>query len=110
MSVLATPVPAREYDSCPVTRAVHRLGEKWTLLVIMLLGKRPHRYNELHRGIEGISQRILTRTVRLLEADGLVSRTVHPTVPPQVEYRLTPAGESLLVPLNALAGWAVEHY
>ncbi len=110
MSVLASPVPAVEYDGCPVTRAIHRLGEKWTLLVITLLGRRPHRYNELHRGIEGISQRILTRTLRLLEADGLVARTVHPTVPPQVEYRLTAAGESLLVPLGALAAWAVENY
>ncbi|WP_436529800.1 winged helix-turn-helix transcriptional regulator [Actinoplanes sp. HUAS TT8] len=104
------PVPAHEYDACPATRAIHRLGEKWTLLVITMLGRGPHRFNELHRGIEGISQRILTRTLRLLEADGLVARTVRPTVPPQVEYRLTTTGESLLAPLNALAVWAVENY
>jgi DNA-binding HxlR family transcriptional regulator len=106
---LPTPVPAAEYDACPVTDLLRRVGDKWTLLVLTLLGRRPYRYNDLHRGIEGISQRMLTRTLRMLESDGLVSRTVFPSVPPSVEYRLTPLGESLLIPLSALADWAVRH-
>lgn len=112
-SVLATrlpaPVPAAEHEQCPVTDVLRRVGDKWTVLVVVLLGSRPFRFNELHRGIEGISQRMLTRTLRGLETDGLVLRTVHPTVPPSVEYRLTPLGESLLHPLSALADWAVTH-
>jgi DNA-binding HxlR family transcriptional regulator len=113
-SVLATalpePVPAGEYDDCPVSEVIRRLGEKWTVLLIVLLGRRPYRFNELHRAVEGISQRMLTRTLRALVDDGLVRRTVHPTVPPSVEYGLTELGESLLGPLSALADWAVEHH
>jgi DNA-binding HxlR family transcriptional regulator len=86
-----------------------RLGDRWSMLVIVLLGGRAHRYNELHRAIEGISQRMLTRTLRTLENDGLVTRTVHPTVPPSVEYDLTPLGRSLLEPVSVLADWAVAH-
>jgi DNA-binding HxlR family transcriptional regulator len=74
-----------------------------------LLGRGPHRFNELHRSVEGISQRMLTRMLRALERDGLAARTVHPTVPPSVEYDLTPLGHSLLAPLSALADWAVDH-
>jgi DNA-binding HxlR family transcriptional regulator len=110
-SLVATPladrVPIAEYETCPVTGLMHRLGDKWTLLTLVLLGGRPHRFNDLHHRIEGISQRMLTRTLRTLESDGLVSRTVHPTVPPAVEYALTPAGRTLLVPLSELANWAV---
>ena len=106
--VLPAPVPSAEHESCPVTLVFRRLSDKWTVLVLSLLGQRPYRYNELHRAIEGISQRMLTRTLRSLEDDGLVSRTVFPSVPPSVEYRLTPLGESLLVPLSALADWAVS--
>lgn len=106
---LPDPVPAEEYERCPVTDVLRRVGDKWSILVIVLLGKRPYRFNELHRGIEGISQRMLTRTLRGLEADGLVHREVFPTNPPSVEYRLTPLGRTLLDPLSALAEWAVEH-
>jgi DNA-binding HxlR family transcriptional regulator len=106
---LPRPVPRAELDACPVSDVFRRLGDRWSMLVIILLGRRTHRYNELHRAIEGISQRMLTRTLRTLEADGLVSRTVHPTVPPGVEYGLTELGRSLLVPVSALADWAVEH-
>jgi DNA-binding HxlR family transcriptional regulator len=77
--------------------------------VIVLLGDGPRRFNDLHRGIEGMSQRMLTRTLRNLEIDGMVHREVIPTVPPGVEYRLTPLGRGLLIPLSALADWAVEH-
>lgn len=106
---LPRPVPVAELDACPVSEVFRRLGERWSMLVVVLLGGRTHRYNELHRAIEGISQRMLTRTLRTLEADGLVERTVHPTVPPGVEYGLTPLGRSLLVPVSALADWAVDH-
>nr|WP_239157464.1 helix-turn-helix domain-containing protein [Actinocatenispora thailandica] len=106
---LPNPVPAAEHEQCPVTDVLRRVGDKWSVLVIVLLGTRPYRFNELHRGIETISQRMLTRTLRGLEADGLVHREVHPTVPPSVEYSLTPLGRTLLVPLSALADWAVQH-
>jgi DNA-binding HxlR family transcriptional regulator len=106
---LPGPVPSDEYDRCPVTDVIRRVGDKWTLLVLVLLGRRAHRYNELHREIDGISQRMLTRTLRALEDDGLVCREVFPTVPPSVEYSLTPLGRSLLEPLSALADWAVEN-
>lgn len=106
---LPSPVPADDYEQCPVTDVLRRVGDKWTVLVIVLLGKRPYRFNELHRGIETISQRMLTRTLRGLETDGLVHREVFPTVPPSVEYSLTPLGHSLLVPLSTLADWVVDH-
>jgi len=106
---LPDPVPMDEYEQCAVTDVLRRVGDKWSILVIVLLGKRPYRFNELCRGIEAISQRMLTRTLRGLEDDDLVHREVIPTNPPSVEYSLTPLGHSLLVPLSALADWAVEH-
>jgi DNA-binding HxlR family transcriptional regulator len=78
--------------------------------VVVLLGKRSYRFNELQRAIEGTSQRMLTRTLRALEQDGIVRRTVFPTEPPSVEYSATELGRSLLVPLSAVADWAVEHH
>lgn len=107
---LPSPVPVDDYERCAVTDVLRRVGDKWTILVIVLLGRRPHRFNELHRGIETISQRMLTRTLRGLEDDGLVHREVFPTNPPAVEYSLTPLGRSLLEPLSALADWALEHH
>ncbi|MGI5520461.1 winged helix-turn-helix transcriptional regulator [Micromonospora sp. CA-259024] len=107
---LPHPVPIGEYERCPVTDVLRRVGDKWTLLLITLLGRRPYRFNELHRAVEGISPRMLTRTLRTLESDRLVEREVFPTVPPSVEYRLTPLGVSLLEPLSALAAWAVDHH
>jgi len=106
---LPRPVPLDELARCPVGDVFRRLGDRWSLLLLVLLGTRPHRYNELHRSVEGISQRMLTRTLRSLETDGLVRRQVHPTVPPSVEYSLTPLGGTLLEPLSALADWAVLH-
>ncbi|MFV2173816.1 winged helix-turn-helix transcriptional regulator [Actinomadura sp. LOL_016] len=106
---LPRPVPADELAACPVGDVFRRLGDKWSMLLVILLGGRPHRYNELHRSIDGISQRMLTRTLRGLETDGLVRREVHPTVPPSVEYSLTPLGRTLLEPLSALADWAMTH-
>ncbi|MCS7476063.1 winged helix-turn-helix transcriptional regulator [Umezawaea endophytica] len=107
---LSTPVPLAEHRACPVTDVLNRVGDRWSVVVIVLLGGKPFRFNELHRSIEGISQRMLTRTLRGLEHEGLVSREVFPTNPPGVEYALTALGESLLVPLSALARWAVEHH
>jgi DNA-binding HxlR family transcriptional regulator len=86
-----------------------QICNKWTLLIVATLDRRTLRFKELHQQIPGISQRMLTLTLRNLERDGLVSRTVHAEVPPRVEYELTPTGHSLLKPALALAGWAIEH-
>ena len=97
-------------SECVVVREIlDRVGDKWSVLVIALLGEHGRRFSELRRSIEGISQRMLTLTLRQLERDGLVSRTVHATVPPRVDYGLTRLGESVLEPLTALMGWAQEH-
>lgn len=90
----------------PVREVLARVGDKWSILVIMLLSERPWRFNELKRSVEGLSQRMLTLTLRNLERDGLVTRTVYPTVPPSVEYALTPMGRSLTGPVSALGHWA----
>ena len=86
-----------------------RIGDKWTLLVVATLDGERLRFTELHQRIPGISQRMLTRTVRHLERDGLVARTVYAEVPPRVEYELTPTGRTLIEPAVALAEWAVDH-
>lgn len=94
----------------PGIRAVHdRLGDKWSLLVIVELTRGPLRFRQLQHAVGGISQRMLTLTVRRLERDGLVRRTVYPTVPAQVDYRLTEMGASLTHLLKALADWSLEH-
>jgi DNA-binding HxlR family transcriptional regulator len=96
--------------TCVVTRELlDRVGDKWSVLVIGLLGGGTHRFSELRRAIDGISQRMLTLTLRHLERDGLVSRTVHPTVPPRVDYALTPLGRTVLEPLDAFRRWAEAH-
>jgi DNA-binding HxlR family transcriptional regulator len=92
-----------------VRQVLDRVGDKWSVLVIALLGDGPRRFNELRRLVEGISQRMLTLTLRGLERDGLVTRTLFPTVPPRVDYALTPLGKDLLVPVAALADWAEAH-
>jgi DNA-binding HxlR family transcriptional regulator len=86
-----------------------QICNKWTLLVVATLDQRTLRFTELHQQVPGISQRMLTLTLRNLERDGLVARTVHAEVPPRVEYALTATGTSLLPPALALAGWAIEH-
>ena len=105
------PPPAHESmvrpTACPAVREVlSRVGDKWSVLVIVLLGERRRRFSELRRSVEGISQRMLTLTLKALERDGLVSRTVYPTIPPRVDYELTELGRTLLEPIMALAGWA----
>jgi DNA-binding HxlR family transcriptional regulator len=89
-----------------VREVLNRVGDKWSVQVIRLLGAGPKRFNELRKSIEGISQRMLTLTVRGLERDGLVSRTQFPTIPPRVDYALTALGRTLLEPVAALAAWA----
>ncbi|MEZ5830801.1 MAG: helix-turn-helix domain-containing protein [Dongiaceae bacterium] len=92
-----------------VSEVLQRVGDKWTVLVVKILGQGPMRFNELKRAVGGISQRMLTLTLRALERDGLVTRTVFPSVPPRVEYALTELGRSLLQPVSALAMWAIDH-
>jgi DNA-binding HxlR family transcriptional regulator len=90
----------------PAGNILSRVGDKWTLSIIGRLKDRRLRFSELQNIIEGISQRMLTHTLRSLERDGLVARTVHPTVPPRVEYELTPMGQSLIGPLSVMGQWA----
>jgi DNA-binding HxlR family transcriptional regulator len=92
-----------------VSPVLNRIGDKWSVLIVMILARGPRRFNELKREIDGISQRMLTLTLRGLERDGLVSRTVEPTVPPRVTYALTDLGESLVEPVEALGSWAIAH-
>jgi DNA-binding HxlR family transcriptional regulator len=89
-----------------ISAVLSRVGDKWTVLVVETLGGGPKRFNELRRALGSISQRMLTLTLRALERDGLVLRTVTPSVPPRVDYELTKLGHSLLVPVNSLADWA----
>jgi DNA-binding HxlR family transcriptional regulator len=92
-----------------VTEVLSRVGDKWSMQVVMSLGAGALRFNELLRAVGGISQRMLTRTVRGLERDGLVKRTVTPSVPPRVDYALTPLGRSLVGPVSVLGEWAVTN-
>jgi DNA-binding HxlR family transcriptional regulator len=94
-------------DCRAISDVLARIGDKWSVLVVSRLGKGPLRFNELRRSIGGISQRMLTLTLRGLERDGLITRTVFPTIPPRVDYALTALGRDLLVPVSALGAWAV---
>ncbi|MEU8895592.1 helix-turn-helix domain-containing protein [Nocardia sp. NPDC048505] len=93
-----------------IRRVLGRIGDKWSLLVIAVLENGPLRYSDLQTGVAGISQRMLTLTLRQLHQDGLVSRTSYPEVPPRVEYSLTPLGASLLDIVGALVDWAAENH
>lgn len=93
-------------DCRAVSGVLARIGDKWSVLIVALLGDGPRRFNEIKRMVGGISQRMLTLTLRGLERDGLVTRTVFPTVPPRVDYALTDLGRSLLAPVQALGDWA----
>ncbi len=93
----------------PISELLSRIGDKWSVLVVSLLGKGPLRFSALRRQIDGISQKMLTATLRSLERDGFVTRTVFPTTPPQVEYELTDLGRELLCPVGALAEWAIAN-
>lgn len=96
-------------EDCDVRQILDRIGDKWSLLVIALLDNESMRFTELKKTIDGISQRMLTVTLRQLERDGLVSRTVHPVVPPRVDYELTPLGVTLHATIQSLVTWTEAH-
>lgn len=100
--------PPTLLDACSAVRAIlNRIGDKWSVLVVMALCRGPQRFNELKRAVGGITQRMLTLTLRGMERDGLITRKVFPSTPPRVEYALTELGESLRAPVEALGTWAV---
>src|SRR5438128_8142298 len=96
-------------DCRAVSEVLSRVGDKWTILVVSELGNGPKRFNEIRKALGSISQRMLTLTLRGLERDGLVTRTMFPTIPPKVEYELTALGRSLLVPVSGIGLWARQN-
>jgi DNA-binding HxlR family transcriptional regulator len=103
-------MPDRNGEDCrAVSSVLARVGDKWSVLIIVMLGDGARRFNEIKRAVGGISQRMLTLTLRGLERDGLVTRTIYPTIPPKVEYRLTELGRSLWAAVEPLGLWARGH-
>ena len=96
-------------DCRPLSEALSKIGDKWTILIAMELEEGPKRFSALQRNIEGISQRMLALTLRVLERDGLVERSVYPTKPPSVEYALTQLGKEMAVPVRALGMWVAQN-
>ncbi|MBD5082993.1 MAG: helix-turn-helix transcriptional regulator [Clostridiales bacterium] len=96
-------------DACPVATTVNLIGSKWKLLIMRNLLQRPWRFNELQKSLEGISQKVLTDSLRSMERDGIINRTVYPEVPPRVEYSLSEIGESMRSIINAMQEWG-ENY
>ena len=96
-------------QACPTRQVVTRIGDKWTLLVLYALGDGTRRFSQLRREIDGISQKMLTQTLRGLERDGLIDRYVHATVPPRVDYNLTPLGAGLAEAIATVRVWAYTH-
>jgi DNA-binding HxlR family transcriptional regulator len=97
-------------ETCPARQALNLIASKWTVLIIYALAEGPSRFNQLQRTIGGITQKMLTQSLRQLEQDGILTRTVFSTLPPQVEYELTALGKTLIEPLNALCDWAETYY
>jgi DNA-binding HxlR family transcriptional regulator len=100
---------APDPTSCRAREVLQRVGDKWSIQVIDLLGQGTKRFTELHRSIDGITARMLTVTLRGLERDGIVTRTIHPVIPPRVDYALTPMGRTLLDTIGQLVAWADSH-
>ena len=98
-----------ELPECPVATTVSLIGNKWKLLILRNLQVRPWRFNELHKNLEGISQKVLTDSLRQMEADGIITRTVYPEVPPRVEYALSPLGESMRPILMSRQSWGAAY-
>lgn len=98
-----------EMPACPVATTVALIGSKWKLLIIRNLRVRPWRFNELRKDLEGISQKVLTDSLRSLEKDGIVTRTVYPEVPPRVEYALSELGESMRPIINSMESWGLDY-
>jgi DNA-binding HxlR family transcriptional regulator len=105
-AILGSPYRA----GCPTRRILDRIGDRWTVLIVGVLADGDARFSELRRRIEGVSQKMLTQTLRALERDGLVRRTVYAEVPVRVEYALTDAGRTLQAPLRALQEWSIAHF
>jgi len=104
------PLPTSLLPDCSgVGDLLSRIGDKWSVQVVVVLHRRPERFNGVKRGVPGISQQMLTRTLKNLERDGLIERTVRATTPPQVQYALTRLGMSLAEPVRALATWAIDN-
>jgi DNA-binding HxlR family transcriptional regulator len=101
--------PAYEPSACRAREVLQRVGDKWSVYVIDLLGQGTKRFSELHRSIDGITARMLTVTLRGLERDGIVTRTIHPVIPPRVDYALTPMGRTLLDTIGRLVTWTDAH-
>src|SRR3954470_4227323 len=101
---------AGDTQECPIRSVLDRIGDQWSLLVLLTLGHGTHRFTELQRAIGDISKRVLAETLRKLERDGYISRKVYAVVPPKVEYRLRPLGESLVAQLRPLVEWANQHH
>lgn len=101
--------PHATEDCRAVSEVLQRIGDKWSLLVVRRLGRGPLRFNELRAAVGGISQKMLTTTLRTLERDGFVTRTVFPTIPPRVDYELTDLGRELEIPVKGLAEWAIAN-
>jgi DNA-binding HxlR family transcriptional regulator len=109
-TAVRSPESSNPHAACKaVVETLARIGDKWTVMVVGALSQGPIRYNEVGRRVDGISQRMLTLTLKGLEQDGLVTRTMYPTIPPRVDYELTELGRKLIVPLRALAEWAREN-
>ncbi len=98
-----------DLPNCPVTTTVSMIGNKWKLLIIRNLISRPWRFNELQRDLEGISQKVLTDSLRSMEADGIITRTVYPEVPPRVEYALSELGKSLCPVIDEMKKWGIMY-
>ncbi len=106
---METRLPDVYAADCPTRQVLDLIGDKWTTLIIILLQDGEKRFSELHRRIRGISQKMLTQTLRSLERDGLISRRIYASVPPRVEYKLTALGETLCAPLCAIVDWSETH-
>lgn len=99
-----------DLEGCPVRNVLSKIGDKWSLLILLVLSENEVlRFNEIHQSIGDISQKMLSVTLKSLEADGFITRKVYPEIPPRVEYRITPLGESLQVHISALASWSAQH-
>jgi DNA-binding HxlR family transcriptional regulator len=109
MNVTIERSPIEDADCRKVSQVLARVGDKWSVLIVMQLAEGEMRFTEIKRRVNGISQRMLTLTLRGLERDGLVTRTIHPTIPPRVDYALTELGHSLCRPVMALGQWALAH-
>ena len=110
VTLLEEPLSPHGIRCRSIAPILQRVGDKWSILIVMILARGPHRFNELKRMVDGISQRMLTLNLRGLEREGLVSRKIFPTIPPKVEYALTDLGRSLCGPIIALGQWAEDNY